>query len=499
MTASALHKTDFNPNPVQRNFIESRAKADLFSSRMGEGKSTAIAWAALFHTRHNPGASWAIIRDTFENIVGTTQKTFFQWFPPGVFGEYNGSRKTFTWASGIAQGDVTFMGMDAGQDATKLMSRELAGFAIDEPAPAVGSEGVAEEIFDIALSRLRQPGMKWYGAKLAENNPDEAHWTYKRFVTSPDPDFKLWQPAMPENALHLPPGYYAELRRLWGHRPDLIRRFVEGEFGFQSIGKSVTPQWSDKLHLAIQLTPLARTEVVMLWDFGLNCTCVLTQRSPQGHWLILDAYCGPDGTGVEEVIENYARPLWLDRYKPLNCTLRHIGDPAGQQREQSAASRTAVRAILKSMGGNWRSGPVKPEERIEPLRAVLTKQIGGRGLVQVDRERASCVWYALRGGWHHHISKQGIVSGVPVKNEHSHPGDAMGYGAAVLFPLGRLQGARSGLIVPQSGGYFGSGRRPAQQSGPFKAAAPGWTPPADGQRQAPFRTQVGQQTPVTRS
>ena len=93
---ATLHKTEFNPNPVQRNFIESRAKADLFSSRMGEGKSTALAWGALYHTRHNPGASWALIRDTFENIVGTTQKTFFQWFPPGVYGEYNATKKTFT-------------------------------------------------------------------------------------------------------------------------------------------------------------------------------------------------------------------------------------------------------------------------------------------------------------------------------------------------------------------------------------------------------------------
>ena len=73
---ATVHKVDFIPNPVQNNFIQSRAKADLFSSRMGEGKSTALAWAALYHTRHNPGASWALIRDTYENIIGTTQKTF---------------------------------------------------------------------------------------------------------------------------------------------------------------------------------------------------------------------------------------------------------------------------------------------------------------------------------------------------------------------------------------------------------------------------------------
>ena len=39
-----------------------------------------------------------------------------------------------------------------------------------------------------------------------------------------------------------------------------------------------------------------------------------------------------------------------------------------------------------------------------------------------------------------------LVGDKPVKNPHSHPGDAMGYGAAVLFPLGRLQPRRKGAI-----------------------------------------------------
>src|SRR5258708_1305665 len=139
---AASHEVNFVPNPIQKKFIESRAKADLFSSRMGEGKSAALAWSAFYHTRHNPGASWALIRDTWENMQATTQKTFFEWFPPGVMGEYHHTKKIFKWASGVAQGEVQFLGMDDPQDASKLMSRELAGFGIDEPAPAIGSGGV---------------------------------------------------------------------------------------------------------------------------------------------------------------------------------------------------------------------------------------------------------------------------------------------------------------------------------------------------------------------
>lgn len=464
---SSNHLINFVPNPVQKSFIESQATADLFSSRMGEGKSVALAWAAFFHTRHNPGARWTGIRDTWENMQATTLKTFFEWFPPGIAGTFHHTKRTFTWASGLAQGEVEFLGMDDPQDASKLMSRELAGFFMDEPAPAVGSAGIDEMIFDIAMSRRRQQGMKWYGAKLAENNPDEAHWTYKKFVAPGTEGFVIHQPAIPENQKNLPPGYYAELRRLWAHRPDLIRRFVDGDFGFQQEGRSVTPQWNDKVHLALGLIPIPRHECILLWDFGHNPTCIITQKTPMGAWHILDALVG-DGIGVEELVLNEVKPLLQDRYR--GCPLRHIGDPAGTAGEQTSIHRSPVRFLTKELGGPWKSGPVKTMERLEPLRAVLTRN----NILRVDRDRATAVWQALRGGWHYHVARTGVISGEPKKNIHSHPGDAMGYGAAVLFPLGKLYQNRGGLVNPQPASYFGGDK--GFQIGPGR----GTVPPAHG-------------------
>ena len=420
---------------------------------MGEGKSTGLAWAVFYHTKHNPGARWDLIRDTWENMQATTMKTFFEWFPPGIFGTFNHTRRTFTWASGVAEGEVEFLGMDDPGDASKLMSRELAGFGMDEPAPAVTSGGIDEMIFDIALSRLRQSGMKWYSSKLAENNPDENHWTYRRFVDPGTEGFELLQPLAPENEKNLPEGYYSELRRVWGHRPDLIRRFIEGEFGFQVNGKAVTPQWSDSIHLALGLVPVERAELALLWDFGHNPTCIITQRTPLGYWLILDSLVG-DGIGVEELIEDGVKPLLVDRYRGFKW--RHIGDPAGKIREQTSINRSAVRSIRKMIGGTFRAGPIKPEERVEPLRAVLSRIIGGKGVVQVDRTRARHVWQSLRGGWHFNVSRAGLLSRTPVKDMASHPGDAMGYGAAILWPMARLHQPGSGLVTaPDPGSYFG--------------------------------------------
>ncbi len=469
------HIGPFNPNPVQKAFIESRAKADLFSSRMGEGKSTALAWSAFLHTRHNPGAKWALIRDTWENMQATTMRTFFDWFPPGVFGSFNQTKRMFTWANGVAQGEVVFLGMDDPADASKLMSRELAGFGIDEPAPAITSGGVDEMIFDIGLSRLRQPDMKYYGVKLAENNPDESHWTYRRFVEPGTDGFKLWQPNVPENVANLPEDYYGELRRVWRHRPDLVRRFIEGQFGFQAIGRAVTPEWSDQIQLANGLTPVPKRELALLWDFGHNPTCIVTQMTPLGYWLILDSLVGVDA-GVEELIADGVKPLLAERYQ--GYTWRHIGDPAGMTGEQTSIHRSAVRCLMKELGGRWRSGPVRPSERIDPLRAALARVVGGRGMIQVDRQRAREVWGALRGGWHYNIARSGVIGTQPVKDMHSHPGDAIGYGAALLFPMGKLMKPKGQFRKVQRAGYWGSGPENTQSNMGFEK--PGLIVPSHG-------------------
>ena len=468
----SAHETKFIPNAIQKQFIESRAVADLFSSRMGEGKSAGLCWSIFYHTSHNPGARWAMIRDTWENLQATTLKEFTKWFPPGIYGTWNASSKTYTWGvESMGRGEVQFLGMDDPKDASKLQSRELAGFAIDEPSPAAESGGVDELVFDLAMSRLRQPGMKWYAAKLAQNNPDENHWTYRRFIADPVEGFRHWQTAAPENEHNLPPQYYEKLRQIWAHRPDIVRRFVDGKYGFQQQGKAVTPEWNDDIHLATGLVPVRGVPLHLLWDFGLNPTCLITQVTPLGHWLILEAHVG-DGIGVIELIESVIKPTLVQNYRRF--TWSHIGDPAGLNKEQSSSKQTAVRAILKELGGTWRSG-VKSLDRIEPLRAVLRQTRGGAGLIQVDRAKAKPVWQALRGGWHYHVARSGLIQREPLKNEHSHPGDAMSYGASILFPLGKLKTRasakpaahasffqsglgieRPGLILPKSARRFGA-------------------------------------------
>jgi hypothetical protein len=481
MAKARTHVINFRANPTQLRFIQSRAEADLFDCRKGEGKSAALAWCVYHHTRENPGAEWLVIRDTWENCRRTTQREFFTWFAPGILGEYRAGDKEFIWTAeqiGL-RGRVTFIGLDDERDAHKVASMPLAGFAMDEPAPAAGdSSGISEFVFDTAMAQLRQQGMSWYAAKLAQNNPDESHWTYRRFwdpgtpnlrpvdnrPPRQEPGFVAWQTGEPENAANLPAGYYEGLANLWAHRPDLLRRFVEGKHGFQQQGKAVTPEWTDELHLAHALEPVAGVPLQLLYDGGLNPTCVITQVTPLGDWLILEAHVG-DGIGMYELIEDVVKPRLTTRFarwwKSRSRTAwRHIGDPSLDNREQSSSLNSAARVIRRELGGPFIKGPVAVEEGVDPLRAVLRRVREGRGIVRVDMDKAKPVWHALRGGWHYHVTRSGSI-GMIEKDVHSHPGDAIRYGAAVLFPLGRLRsGTAHGAIAQAAYGFSGTRQRP---------------------------------------
>lgn len=443
------HQIKFIANPIQKAFIMSRAEADLFSSRMGEGKSAGLAWACWYHTRHNPGAWWALVRDTWENLRRTTQQEFFSWFPPGVFGTYKATEKCFYWRSEGMDGRVYFLGLDEPDDAGKLQSLPLGGFGFDEPAPALDTGGISEEIFDVALLRLRQQGMKWYAAKLAQNNPDESHWTYRRFVDPGTPitdftrppeqekGFRAWQTEQPENSRNLPEGYYDRMRATLAHRPDLWRRFGEGKYGYQAVGAKVTPEWNDDRHLARGLTQIKGRDLWLSWDFGQHPACVLAQVTPLRHLNILEAYVMQEA-GTFELIEQFIKPVLTEEYEGFN--LRHTGDPTGTAPEQSSRHRNAVKVIQRELGGSWHPGSVSLWDRIEPLRAILLRSsVDGYALMQVDREKAKPVWHALRGGWHRPVARTGVTGKDPIKNIHSHPGECVGYLVHKLFPLGRLK------------------------------------------------------------
>jgi hypothetical protein len=445
--ASNEYRVEFTANPMQNLFITEReAEAVLWAARKGEGKSTGLVWAIFHHTRENPGAHDYLVRDTFVNLEASTMVEFFKWFKPGIFGTYHEGKREFRWTAGEMRGVVHFIGLDTADDANKIASRPIGGAFIDEAAPAdAESGGIAEDNVIALQNQLRQSGVKWHCCKLAENAPDESHWTYRAFVDPGTPRYKYLRSDEPENTKNLPENYYEAMKQRFIRqgRTDLVRRMVDGTWGFQQLGKAVTPEWNDRMHLARNLRPVRGPTLYLGWDFGHNPTCIVTQISPMGFWNVLEAHVG-DGIGVEELIADELKLRLATDYR--NMPLEHVGDRAGQMREQSSIKNSAVKTIQRLLGGRFHNGPNDVAQRVDPLRAVLRRQSGGVGIVQVDRDRARAVWHALRGGWHRKVGPTGIVSPEITKNIHSHPGDALGYLASWLFPLSRIDAPANNVV-----------------------------------------------------
>jgi len=480
----------FKANPIQKVFIENRPflgtvrpldwdpnekpqVVDLFSCRMGEGKSAALCWAVWYYTKYNPGAACALIRDTWENMRDTTMQEFFKWFPDGVMGKLVKSEKKFTWTASGMTGSVTFMGMDDEKDAHKLQSREFGMFGIDEPSPAAGTGGIQAMIFETALTRLRQPGMQWYAAKLAQNNPDESHWTYRKFIDPGTKGYSHFQTQKPENEKNLPPGYYKEMAKDLSGRPDLQRRFVEGQFGYQQMGVAVTPRFNEDVHVSSGLEPIPGCELVLSWDGGLTPVCTFHQISPSGIWYILDCLIEADG-GVYQLIEDQVYTLLETRYGNFKGNWRHVGDPTLKNREQSNSKYSAARVIREKLGGRFTPGPIDILSGTDPLnKRIGLLGPGGQGMMQIDRDRAKPVWHALRGGWHYPKHAGGVVGSSPIKNHpESDVGDTLRYFAGIFYPRGEQRKTRGRFGTSKFAMYTASTPGSGKSLGKKVAAIP---------------------------
>jgi predicted phage terminase large subunit-like protein len=210
---------------------------------LGGAKTTALCFKSWLYAQRFPGARVLIARDTYPNLIGTTQRTFFDWFPPGVAGEYHKTEKTFTlWTRG-APSEVLFRSLDDEKDIRNVLSLEIAAAALDEPQGGPNTKGGADPGIDVNLYRSllarvgRQKGYPLKMLFMCGNPPAPSHWLAKEFdypgVGEPrddDPRRQLYLVTQEENRANLHPTYYEDLEELWGTDTPLARRFIFGEW-----------------------------------------------------------------------------------------------------------------------------------------------------------------------------------------------------------------------------------------------------------------------------
>lgn len=376
---------------------------------------------------------WAIIRNTYRELVDTTLKTWFDWFDErwGLM-----MKQDMTWTVNRKLGDgtvlhleVLFRALDKPQDVKKLLSLELTGAFINE------SREIPKQILDMLMGRvgrypsMRDGGCSWYGIIMDTNPPDSDHWMYKLFEEDcPDNHRKFHQPSGKaedaENIENLPKGYYDNMQA--GKDREWINVYVHGQYGFVQDGKPVWPEYKDDTHSTedIILPTPAQTIYVGI-DFGLTPAATFGFKTAAERWIIFDELVCED-MGAK----NFARLLnqKINNDYP-NHEFEIYADPAGDQRAQT--DEVTPFQVLEVEGiVAWPTYTNDFIIRREAVAGPLSRMdfAGNPGFVVTPG--APMVRKALAGGYKYKrmaVSGQERFQDKPDKGRYSHVGDSIQY------------------------------------------------------------------------
>ena len=244
---------------------------------------------------------WALIRNTYPELLSTTLKTFEDWIPHEICPVVQSSPIHGTLRVNLADGtrveaEFIFLALDQEEDTKKLRSLELTGAFINEASE------VRKSALDMLTTRVdRYPnkktmgGITWMGIIMDTNPPSDGHWWYKMAEIEKPLGYRFWKqpPALfkqmnKDNELEYLPntgcfgipaaenidnhnsGFDYYLRMIPGKDLEFIKVFVLGEYGSVFSGKAVYPEYSDTVHCSKEeLQPYRGLPLLLTWDFGL--------------------------------------------------------------------------------------------------------------------------------------------------------------------------------------------------------------------------------------
>jgi len=427
---------DYTPSLVCGNFMMDSARMRVLMGPVGSGKSVTSTFEVIRRaTQQEPGQDGirrtraAVVRETARQLADTTIKTFLDWFPPGVCGQYMRTTKTYFFKVGDVECEVMFRALDDADDVANLNSLELTFAWFNE------CRDIHPDIIDAMSKRIgrypskRDTGPTWFGMWGDTNPPPmDTWWYYQMEGLDPkdgvSPNNNGWsvykQPSgrgpLAENIKNLPEGYYD----IQGRSEEYIRVYIDGEYGLSSAGQPVYKYFRPDYHMADdKLDPIINgvRPLVVGMDLGLTPAAVLGQIDARGRALILAEAVSFD-MGVQRFARTVLKPLLYEQFSGANIML--VVDPAGVQRAQTD-ERSAI-DILKAEG--FKVIAAKTNNVTARLAAVddfLMRHADGDSAFVVD-PRCTALKSAMMGGYRFH-PKTGAVE----KNKHSHVAEALQY------------------------------------------------------------------------
>lgn len=479
-------------------FMSSPSYVRVLAGPIGGGKSVCCAhelmrWACMQapNANNTRKTRFLIVRNTADQLKSTTKKTIDDWFPPGVYGEYKVSDKTYHFRLRLPDGTLVetewmLIALDTPDDVRKALSLEATGLWGNE------CRELHQEVVDGLLMRVnRYPSMKdggptRAGAIFDTNMPGEDTWWHGRMETPP----KNWSihiqpPAVlpldewiekyntdppdgtcgtdtdgqayavdPEhdNYDYLPKDYYPNTME--GKTEDFIRVYLRSRYGRSLSGLPVYDK-TFRAERHVSQTPLVpmRSENYPLCiglDFGRQPAAVIMQTTPRGTINVLSEVIG-ENMGISTFIRTLLKPHMAELYPGIPCYI--APDPAGWAKSQ--VGETSPVDVLKSEGFKVVKPPTNSQSiRIEAVEAALAQASDTKARVQIDKARCPMLVGGFRGGYKWRVNKAGEPTNdrEPLKNQYSHVHDACQYAILVIDGghLGAVRRTKARPVVPVS-------------------------------------------------
>lgn len=388
-----LSHYDSSSAPTCEHFMASDKFIRFVMGPFGSGKSTAMVHEIVRRACMQAPedgvrkSRWAIVRNTYPQLRDSTIRTFLDWYPDGIWGQYKVAEHEYHMKFRLdddteVNAEILFRALDGPGQIGNLLSVEYTGAWLNE------AREISFEVYEAIQGRLgRYPSAKggtgptWDGLLMDSNPPDVDHWLYNVFeVIKPSNAEAFYQPSglsdEAENIENLKPGYYPNMRI--GKSPDWVKVYIEGQYGFVREGKPVYGEYNDEIHCKpVEYNP--KLELIRGWDFGRHPACLYVQIDNRGRLCVLDELVA-EGMGIE----SFAK-LALDHTKqkfPDARIDRDIGDPSGSFGNE--VTETTPFSVLWDLGVRIEEGVQDLDIRISSVKARLTALIDGKPAFIID-------------------------------------------------------------------------------------------------------------------
>lgn len=460
----------YNASPTLSEFHISGAFYRGIMGPVGSGKSTGCCMEIMRRGQEQAPndegvrrTRFAVIRNTYRELMDTTVKTWQDWFRPEYFGAVKIGEMSHKISCPGPDGtrseiEVLFRALDRPDDIKKLLSLEITGAWVNE------ARETPKGVIDILGDRVgrypsrREGGCTWRGVIMDTNPPDDDHWWYKlaeeecprnwaffrqpggiievggEFVANPDA----------ENLENLEPDYY--ITRMGGKSKDYIRVYYCSQYGFVRDGKPVHPEYVDAVHCHPGIiSPVPGITLYVGLDFGLTPAATFGQQPANGRWVFIDEIVTED-MGIARFADLLLLPKLNGEYAAFT-DLQVWGDPAGDKRVDTD-EKTPYQIL------NAKGIPARPVYTNDPtirrgaMEAAFTRMVDGKpGLI--ISPRCKVLRKGLAGGFAYkrvQVSGEERYQNEPVKSKYSHVVEA---GEYLLVGAGEGKILTSGPAKPQ--------------------------------------------------